>query len=123
MSTSISINPFFLARRMISLCVIGKNNEKTIAACIQSVKPLVSEIIFVDTGSSDKTKQIAASLGAKTFDFQWIDDYSAAKNEAFSKATQPWILSLDTDEVVALRDLQKIKALTSSSEYYGYYLV
>ncbi|MBM3232708.1 tetratricopeptide repeat protein [Candidatus Pacearchaeota archaeon] len=108
---------------MISLCVIGRNNQKTIGPCIQSAKPLVKEIIFVDTGSSDSTKKIAESLGANVYDFKWNDNYGDAKNEAFSKATQPWILSLDSDETIALRDLQKIKALVSSQEYDGYYLV
>lgn len=108
---------------MISLCVIGKNNEKTITACIQSVKPLVSEIIYVDTGSTDGTKKIATSLGAKVSDFTWNDNYSDAKNASYMKATQSWILSLDTDEVVALRDLQKIKNIVVSGEADGYSLM
>ncbi len=108
---------------MISLCVIGKNNEKTIGACISSVKPLVSEIIYVDTGSIDNTKKIAASFGAKIFDFTWNDNYSDAKNASYARATQPWILSLDTDEVIALKDLQKIKNLVLEGDHEGYFLI
>ncbi len=108
---------------MLSLCVIGKNNEKTIGACIQSVKPLVQEIILVDTGSSDSTKRIAISLGAKTLDFPWNDNYSDAKNIAYTHATQPWILNLDSDEIIALRDLQKIKNLVREGGAEGYSLI
>jgi Glycosyltransferases involved in cell wall biogenesis len=71
----------------ISLCMIVKNEEAVLRRCLDSVKETVDEIIIVDTGSVDKTKEIAAEYTPKVYDFVWIDDFSAARNEAFSKAT------------------------------------
>lgn len=82
----------------ISLCMIARNEAKYIAACLASVKHLVAEMIVVDTGSTDETINIATAAGAKVFHFQWIDDFSAARNEALRHAGQPWILQLDADE-------------------------
>ncbi|SCM83663.1 conserved hypothetical protein [uncultured Sporomusa sp.] len=85
----------------ISACMIAKNEEKVIARCIESYREAVDEIIVVDTGSTDQTVAIAKSLGAKVFYFQWIDDFSAAKNYALSKAKGDWIVFLDADEYFA----------------------
>ncbi|HML34226.1 glycosyltransferase family 2 protein [Sporomusa sphaeroides] len=85
----------------ISACMIAKNEEKVIARCIESYREAVDEIIVVDTGSTDQTVAIAQSLGAKVFYFQWIDDFSAAKNYALSKAKGDWIVFLDADEYFA----------------------
>lgn len=84
----------------ISLCMIVKNEEKILARCLDSVKDLMDEIIIVDTGSTDRTKEIAAGYTDKIYDFQWIDDFSAARNFAFSKATMEYIYSADADEVL-----------------------
>lgn len=83
---------------LISLCMIVKNEEKNLPRCLDSVKDVVDEMIIVDTGSSDKTKEIARSYGAKVFDFKWIDDFAAARNYSLEKATGEWILVLDADE-------------------------
>lgn len=85
----------------ISACMIAKNEEKVIARCIKSYREAVDEVIVVDTGSTDQTVAIAKSLGAKVFYFQWIDDFSAAKNYAISKAKGDWIVFLDADEYFA----------------------
>ena len=77
----------------ISLCMIVKNEERILARCLDSVKDLVDEIIIVDTGSADATKRIAAEYTDKIYDFTWIDDFSAARNFAFSKATGDYIYS------------------------------
>ena len=69
--------------------MIVKNEEKLLARCLDSVAGLMDEIIIVDTGSSDKTKEIAARYTDKIYDFEWIDDFSAARNFAFSKAKKP----------------------------------
>lgn len=82
----------------ISLCLIVKNEEKYLADCLASVKNLVSEMIVVDTGSTDRTVEIAKNFGARTFYFEWINDFSAARNYAIEQATQPWIFQLDADE-------------------------
>ena len=72
----------------ISLCMIVKDEEQTISTCLESVKSVVDEIIIVDTGSTDGTKEIVKKYDAKVYDFQWIEDFSAARNFAFSKATK-----------------------------------
>lgn len=84
----------------ISLCMIVKNEEKVLARCLDSICDLMDEIIIVDTGSTDKTKEIAAKYTDKIYDFAWINDFSAARNFAFSKATKEYIYSADADEVV-----------------------
>jgi glycosyltransferase involved in cell wall biosynthesis len=90
----------------ISLCMIVKNEAATIERCLLSVAGIPDEIIIVDTGSTDQTKEIAGKFAAKIFDFAWIDDFAAARNYAFSQATQEYILWLDADDVLlaAARD-------------------
>lgn len=95
----------------ISLCMIVKNEEDTIERCLESVKDIVDEIIIVDTGSNDKTKELAEKFTSKIYDFQWIDDFSAARNFSFSKATQDYILWLDADDVLLPEDTEKFKLL------------
>ena len=95
----------------ISLCMLAKDEEKTIAKAINSVKSIVDEIIVVDTGSKDNTKKIAESLGARVYTFAWKDDFSEARNFAKSRCTKDWILVLDADEIIAEKDIKKIKEL------------
>ena len=82
----------------ISLCMIVKNEEDTIARCINSVKDIVDEIIIVDTGSTDNTLKILKNLNIVPYRFEWINDFSAARNYAINAATGDWILFLDADE-------------------------
>ena len=84
----------------ISLCMIVKNEEKVLARCLDSIVDLMDEIIIVDTGSTDSTKEIAGRYTDKIYDFTWVDDFSAARNFAFSKATKEYIYSADADEVL-----------------------
>ena len=74
----------------ISLCMIVKNEEEVLERCLNSLKGLMDEIIIVDTGSTDSTKEIAARYTDKIYDFSWCDDFAAARNFSFSKATQDW---------------------------------
>ena len=71
----------------ISLCMIVKNEEDCLGTCLDSLKDLVDEILIADTGSTDRTKEIAASYGARIFDFAWVDDFAAARNFIFDKAS------------------------------------
>ncbi len=85
----------------ISLCMIARNEEPFLAECLRSVRGVVSESIVVDTGSTDRTKLIAAESGAKVLDFPWCDDFAAARNVGVEAATGTHILVLDADERLA----------------------
>ena len=91
----------------VSLCMIVKNEEKTLARCLKSVGEVADEIIIMDTGSTDRTKEIAAQFTDKIYDFTWINDFSAARNAAFSQATQEYILWLDADDILLSVDKDK----------------
>ena len=78
----------------ISLCMIVKNEEKVLARCLDSIADLMDEIIIVDTGSSDNTKEIAKKYTDKIYDFAWIDDFSAARNYSFSKSIFMWQMQM-----------------------------
>jgi len=91
--------------------MIVKDEEDSIANCLESVKDIADEIIIVDTGSKDKTKEIVNKYTSKVYDFKWIDDFSAARNFSFSKATKDYILWLDADDVLLPEDVEKFKSL------------
>ena len=94
--------------------MIVKDEEKTLKRCLESVKDIVDEIIIVDTGSKDKTKEIAEKYTKKIYSFKWVDDFSKARNYSFSKATKDYILWLDADDVILKKD--KIKLLKLKKE-------
>ncbi len=98
-----------MPNQTISLCMIARNEEKYLEQCLNSVKDVADEIIIVDTGSTDRTKEIARKFGAKIFDFKWADDFSAARNESLKHSSKDWVLVLDADEVIEKEDLEKIK--------------
>lgn len=95
----------------LSLCMIVKNEEKTLERCLNSVKSFIDEIIIVDTGSTDDTKEIAKRFGAKVFDFRWVNNFAAARNFSFSKATSDYILWLDGDDFIDEENITNIKKL------------
>ncbi len=95
----------------ISLCMIVKNEERILARCLDSVVGLVEEIIIVDTGSTDSTKSIAARYTDKIYDFVWVDDFSAARNFAFSKATMEYVYTADADEVISEENRERFLQL------------
>ena len=82
----------------VALCVIARNEEQFIAKCLDSARPFVDEIVVVDTGSTDSTREIARAHGARVEAFTWCDDFAAARNFAIEAATADWILMLDADE-------------------------
>ena len=84
----------------VSLCMIVKNEEKVLDRCLSSMADLMDEIIIVDTGSSDRTKEVAAKYTDKIYDFPWVDDFSLARNFAFQHAVCDYIYSADADEVL-----------------------
>jgi len=88
--------------------MIVKNEEKNIENALSWAKSIVFEQIVVDTGSTDRTKEIAERMGAKVLDFEWVDDFSAAKNFALEQATGDWILFFDADEYMTSEDAKKL---------------
>ena len=97
----------------ISLCMIVKNEEDVLARALDSVKELADEMIIVDTGSEDRTKDIAQRYTQKVFDFEWEDDFAAARNFACRKASMDYWMWLDADDIVTENELKKMKALKS----------
>lgn len=93
----------------ISLAMIMRNSEKTLDKCLSSCVDICDEIVIVDTGSVDNSKQIASKYTSKIYDFEWIDDFSAARNFSFEKCTKDYILWLDSDDEILLNDQEKIK--------------
>ena len=102
-------------KNTVSLCMIVKNEAKHLAKCLYSAKPIVDEIIIVDTGSTDKTKSIAKVFGAKSYDFKWTDDFSQARNYSISLARGRWIFVLDADEVISSLDYEPFTNLIKES--------
>lgn len=96
--------------------MITKNEEKYLEQCLNSVKEIVDETIVLDSGSTDKTKEIAKKFNAEVFDFKWNDDFSEARNESLKHATKDWILVLDADEIINKDDLEKIKNAIENAE-------
>ena len=95
----------------ISACMIVRDEEELLPACLESIKELVDEIILVDTGSTDKTKEIAEEYGAKIYDLKWDNDFSSARNFAMSKATSDWVFTVDADERVEQKDIPVLKKM------------
>ena len=102
----------------ISVCIIAKNEEKYIENCLKKLKPYGFEIIVTDTGSTDRTKEIATKYADKVFDFEWINDFSAARNFCASKASHNWILSIDCDEYVNNMDVDTLIAVMNKYPQY-----
>lgn len=107
----------------LSVAMIVKNEEKNLEQCLSSIQNLVDEIVIIDTGSMDKTKEIAAKFTDKIFDFKWIDDFAAARNEALKHVTGNWILILDADEIIAKEDHEKIKEAINNWDVCGYQIL
>ncbi|MCI8920626.1 MAG: glycosyltransferase family 2 protein [Acutalibacter sp.] len=95
----------------VSLCMIVRDEEDVLGRCLDSVKDLVDEIIIVDTGSHDRTKEIARQYTEKIFDFPWIDDFSAARNFSFDKASCAYCMWLDADDILLQEDRERFKEL------------
>ena len=95
----------------ISCCMIVKDEEKVLARCLDSIADLMDEIIIVDTGSTDRTKEIARKYTDKIYDFKWIQDFSAARNYAFSLAKMEYIYTADADEVVDPENRKRFRYL------------
>jgi GT2 family glycosyltransferase/tetratricopeptide (TPR) repeat protein/2-polyprenyl-3-methyl-5-hydroxy-6-metoxy-1,4-benzoquinol methylase len=95
----------------LSLCMIVRDNARTIEATLRSIRPWVDEMIVVDTGSTDGTPQIAAQLGARVFHFPWRDSFAAARNESLRYARGRWIFWMDSDDTIDEANGRKLREL------------
>lgn len=107
-----------MERPLLSLCMIVKNESDVIERCLKSAKGIVDEMIVVDTGSVDNTREIAEKEGALVFDYQWNNDFATARNYAKEKATGEWIIQLDADEFLTETSREDIlKEIDNAIEY------
>ena len=100
----------------LSLCMIVKDEETVLERCLESVRELFDEIVVIDTGSVDRTREIALSFGAFVYDLPWRDDFSAARNFSFSKATGNYLLWMDADDVLPPPSRERFPALRAFLE-------
>lgn len=110
------------ARDRLSLCMIVKDEEAMIARCLAAAAPYVAEMIVVDTGSTDRTVEIAMAAGAKVISHPWMDDFSAARNASLEAATRAWALVLDADEEFTCADPSALAAAVLRDDVAGYSL-
>lgn len=101
----------------ISVCIIAKNEEQNIAKCLQPLRQYDWEIVVVDTGSTDRTKDIAAAYADQVLDYVWRDDFSAARNYSIEKASHDRILVIDCDEYLTKLDIDAILRLSEEKPY------
>lgn len=104
----------------LSLCMMVRDEERLLAQAIDSVRPVVDEIVVVDTGSTDRTREIAAACGAQVFEHAWDDSFGRGRNAYLRHATGDWVLVLDGDEKIAARDLEKLRDLMRNPTVAGY---
>ena len=95
----------------VSVCIIAKNDEKNIEKCLPRLHKHPLEIIVVDTGSTDRTRQLAEKYADQVLDFPWCDDFAKARNFAISQAANDWVLMIDCDEFVEKFDFRETQRL------------
>jgi glycosyltransferase involved in cell wall biosynthesis len=107
----------------LSLCMIVKDEEAMLGRCLAAVRPAVDEIIVVDTGSTDRTVEIAIEHGATVLHHEWTGDFGAARNVGFEAATGDWVMYLDADEVLVEEDADALRSLTGQTWREAFFLV
>jgi tetratricopeptide (TPR) repeat protein len=96
----------------LSLCMIVKDEEEMLPRCLAAMQPAVDEMIIVDTGSTDRTVEIAESFGASVLHHEWTGSFSDARNVSLEAATGDWIIYMDADEVLVEEDAERLRACT-----------
>src|SRR5690606_9177723 len=102
---------------MLSACMIVKNEQESLARCLASLAGIVDEVVVVDTGSTDETLTVAREFRAKTYKFEWADDFNKARNFSVGKAQRPWVLVIDADEELERESGTKLKDLLAKTPY------
>ena len=100
----------------LSMHMIVRNNEATLERTLKSAKPFVDQIVVVDTGSTDRTRDIALEYGAEVYDFVWQDDFSVARNFALDQTTGEWVMWLDAGDVIPPQSIERFKWLRNKAE-------
>lgn len=95
----------------ISVCMIVKNEETVLGRCLDCAKQFADEIIVIDTGSTDRTREIARRYTEKVSDFAWTDDFAAARNASFAMASMDYCMWLDADDLIEDAEIERINAL------------
>jgi len=103
--------------RTVSVCMIVKNEEELLPNCLDSIKHLADEIVIVDTGSTDRTVEIAESYGARIYHYEWKNDFSAARNVSIEYGTGDWICIIDADEELVAEDLEELRKTLYTTDY------
>lgn len=93
----------------ISVCMIVKNEENFLPKCLESIRDIADEIIVVDTGSTDRSIEIARSYGAKVYQYPWENDFSRHRNQSLDRATGDWIFVIDADEIIPRKEINKLR--------------
>jgi glycosyltransferase involved in cell wall biosynthesis len=107
----------------LSLCMIVKDEEAMLPKCLAAAREAVDEIIVVDTGSTDRTIEIAEEFGARVLHHEWTGDFAAARNVSFEAATSDWLMFLDADEVLMDGDAERLRELTGRTWREAFFLV
>lgn len=99
----------------LSLCMIVRDEEDVLGRCLDSVKDAADEIIIIDTGSEDRTKETALKYTQNVYDFPWRDDFSAARNFALEHGTMDYLMWMDADDVLPAESRRKLSRLQGDS--------
>src|SRR5262245_54601937 len=89
-----------MTSKLLSCCMIVRDSELTLPAALAGIRNYVDDLVVVDTGSLDRTREIALAHGARLFEFPWCDDFSAARNESIRHARGKWIFWMDSDDTI-----------------------
>ncbi len=107
----------------LSLCMIVRDEEEMLPRCLAAAAPAVDEIVVVDTGSQDRTIEIAREFGARVIEFEWTGSFSEARNVSFDAASGDWLMYLDADEVLVSEDVERLRALRGHTWREAFYLI
>jgi len=105
------------SKATVSACMMVKNEEEFLEGCLQSIRNWVDEIIVVDTGSTDRTMDIARSYGARVFSQEWSKDFSRHRNYSISKASSDWVFIIDADEEFVEDDLSAVRQAMNQDKF------